>query len=789
MADDTANTDKNDYNPDNYNISFDTTYDISQAELWYTYEGTRAYGAENTTTTNTFKLVGVDTANERVRGFLKYWDVDTYNVDTANGNTIALTPGGDEASKLYAMSGMADDAANKKDTTIRSITGGNSDGTYSHVIVDKDGQVIGYNLSSLGLSADANLSLTDTKKNEAFKNNYKLVWKPQVQTGTDGKGTIQSQQTTTASVKDAATDAVSINRARTVDVGANTLAINPVNLTVEVTGKREYGHTMGTDYNVSKDADRTAVAADGNSTVNTAGLTNEIYNINLDGLRNDDGAGVLDGDAVKNLLGGIDADDSTADDTISRYTPVKQSGNLATDISYQGEKVYAYDLTKKSGNSDKTGSQITVTGKTSTSEANHYDLLAAHNYDYTLRDGTHTLTIDRHDLNLDITAERQYGDISNQRVVSDYKNNAIASGTTSSYATGITVDGENGLQNGETIDFTNSTVALSDKFAQADAGTYTHNWYNDDTNQSADYSIGNQGITSITLKAGEGSAFDPKNYNIHYTTTYTIDKADLYYTYDGERHYGEDNAAASHTYTIVGKDNDSSKESVRGYLKSWDSGVLSGGSVLNNDLLTVTNADENGDNKAYAMTGVAVREAGTTSADKATNVTAPGTSQSIGKDSGYSHVIVDKDGKILSYTLDTFGTELAGKDAAGTLAKNYNLIWKQGGDSHQLDKVYTASNTASIIDDKGVLQAAKDTSKIAVNNSSFKIDPLALTVTVTGQRDYGDSMAHDYTTGEATETGKYNLKVTGDFANGETADSVLDEDNVKRCSLLLKMTR
>lgn len=362
-------------------------------------------------------------------------------------------------------------------------------------------------------------------------------------------------------------------------------------------------------------------------------------------------------------------------------------------------------------------------------------------------------------------------------MVSDYKSDAKASGTVPSYATGITSDA-NGLQNGETIDFTKSTVALSDNFAQADAGMYQHDWYNDDTNTG--YTNGTAGITNITLTAGTGSAFDPKNYNIHYKTTYKIDKADLYYTYDGERHYGEDNAAAAHTYTIVGKDDDSSQESVRGYLKSWDSGVLSGGHVLNNDLLTVTNADENGDNKAYIITGVAIQEAGTTSADSAANVSDPATSTSIGKDSGYSHVIVDADGKILSYTLDSFGTKLAGKDASGTLAKNYNLVWKQGGDSHQLDKVYTASNTASTID-SGVLQAATDTaSKITVKNSSFKIDPLALTVTVTGQRDYGDSMAQDYTTGETTETGKYNLKVTGDFANGETADSVLDEDNVKK---------
>lgn len=772
LEDDAANTDQNDYHADNYNISFDTTYTIDKAPLWYTYEGTRDYGADNTTTKSTFKLVGVDNAdsNERVRGFLKSWDVDTYNVDTAHGNTIALTPGGDEDSKLYAMSGMADDAANKKNTTIRSITGGNSDSTYSHVIVDKDGKVIGYNLSSLGLSADANLSLTNTAKNAAFKNNYKLVWKPQVQVA-DGKGTIQSQQTTTASVKDAATDAVSTNSARTVDIGASTLTINPVNLTVEVTGKREYGHIMGTNYNVSKEKDRTSV----NGTVNTAGLTNETYNINLDGLKNDDGKTILDDTAVRNLLGGIDAGDSNDADKISRYTSVKQSGNLATDISYQGEKVYAYDLTKKSGNSDKTGSQITVTGKTGT-EANHYDLLAAGNYDYKLQDGTHTLTIDRHDLNLNITAKRQYGDISNQQVVSDYKSDAKASGTVPSYATGITSDA-NGLQNGETIDFTKSAVALSGNFAQADAGTYQHDWYNDDTNTG--YTNGTAGITNITLTAGTGSAFDPKNYNIHYTTTYTIDKAALYYTYDGERNYGQDNSAAVHTYTIVGKDDDSSKESVRGYLKSWDSSVLSGGNVLNKDLLTVTNEGSG----AYTMTGVAVQDADTASKDSAVNVSDPTTSTSIGKDSGYSHVIVDKDGKILSYTLDNFGTKLAGKDASGTLAKNYNLVWKQGGSSHQLDKAYTAAGTNSTIDDKGVLQAAADTTnKITVKNSSFKIDPLALTVTVTGQRDYGDTMdaKHYTTTTDGTiEKDKYNITVTGDFANGETAVGVLNRDHVE----------
>lgn len=787
LTDDTANTDANDYNAANYNISFDTTYTIGQAELWYTYKGSRDYGADNTTTKSTFKLVGVDGtdsgSDERVRGFLKSWDASKYGV--GSDKVISLTTVGDDKNALYTMSGMANDAANKQDDTIRSITGGNSDSTYSHVIIDKDGNVIGYNLSSLGLSSDDKLSLADTAKNTAFKTNYKLVWKPQVQAGTDGKGTILSSQTTTASVKDAATNVVSTNDARKVNVGASTLTINPLALTVEVTGKREYGHRMGDKYVVSTNPAHTTLNADGTGVVNTSGLTNETYNINLDGLKNDDDKTILDDTAVKNLLGGIDAGDSTAADKISRYTSVKQSGSLATDIDYQGEKVYAYDLTKKSGNSDYTGSQITVTGKTGraeTSGANHYDLLAKNNYDYTLQDGTHTLTIDRHDLNLNITAERKYGDISNQKVVSDYKNDAKASGTVPSYATGVTGDA-NGLQNGETIDFTQSTVALSDKFAQADAGTYQHDWYNDDTSKGYNNN-GAAGITNITLKAGNGSGFNAKNYNIHYTTTYKVDKADLYYTYDGERSYGEDNSAAAHTYTIVGQDGDSSKESVRGYLKSWDSGVLADGSnILKKDLLTVTNADGNSDGKAYTMTGVAIQDAGTQSADNAANIAESerNTSQFIGKNSGYSHVIVDKDGNILSYTLDSLGTKIAGKDSMGTLAKNYNLVWKQGGNSNKLDKVYTTATTNQI-DGNGALQATTDTvNKITVNNSSFKINPLALTVTVIGQRDYGDSMnAQSYTTDGTAGKDQYNISVTGDFANGETADSVLNKDNVEK---------
>ena len=779
LTDDTANTDKNDYNAANYNISFDTTYTINQAELWYTYKGSRDYGADNTTTQNTFKLVGVDGAdsNERVRGFLKSWDVDAYKVDTANGNTIALTPGGADAATLYTMTGMANDAANKQDDTIRSITGGNSDSTYSHVIVDKDGKVIGYNLSSLGLSPDDKLSLKDTAKNSAFKNNYKLVWKPQV-TGNAGEtGTLSTSRIADVSVHTADGKGTTV-QTKDVTVDASTLTLNPVNLTVEVTGKRQYGHTMDTDsYTTSTGKARvTANGVNVSRDKNTPDtfLDNGTYNLNLNGLVANDDERILNEENVKKKLLEVEEDGKNSA-KINKYTDVKQNtnDNLATKLTYHNDTVHAFNITKKDGNTEQPGSQITVTDTTD----GHYDLLKDGNYDYKLVDGTHTLTIDRQDLNLDIKAERQYGDISNQQVVSDYKNDAKPSAGTSSYVTGVTRDAD-GLQNGETIDFTKSKVNLSQDFYKADVGTYQHDWYNDDTD--AGYSNGTAGITSIALEptdsqtAGQ-SKFDPKNYNIHYTTTYTIDKADLYYTYDGERNYGQENSAATHTYTIVGKDDNSATESVRGYLKSWDSGVLADGNVLHKDLLTVTNES----NGAYTMTGVA---------DGAANITEPDTSKSIvknDKDGGYSHVIVDGDGNIISYTLDSFGTKIAGNsdstDAmAKTLAKNYNLVWKQGGESNKLNMVYTTDKTNKI-DENGMLQAATDTSnQITVNNSSFKINPLALNVTVTGQRDYGEHMdvEHYVTSGSATD-GHYKIEVNGSFADGESVDTVLNATHVK----------
>lgn len=539
LTDDTANTDANDYNAANYNISFDTTYTIGQAELWYTYEGSRDYGADNTTTKSTFKLVGVDGtdsgSDERVRGFLKSWDASKYGV--GSDKVISLTTVGDDKNALYTMSGMANDAANKQDDTIRSITGGNSADAYSHVIVDSNGNVIGYNLSSLGLSSNDKLSLADTTKNTAFKTDYKLVWKPQAQAGTDGKETILSSQTTTASVKDTA-GTVSTNTAKTVNVGASTLTINPVALTVTVIGQRDYGDSMN---------------AQSYTTDGTAGK--DQYNISVTGdFANGETAGsVLNKDNVEKMLESLENDtDATRENSngetgkISRYTDVKRNANDKSKIDSYSLNVGSTDTSSTitlASDVTKDGEKIVSIKHANDSDKEHgFNVLNKDNYDYVINDGTHTLAINPVDLTVDIKGESTYGKTDTKYTVTSI-----------------------GAKNGETMTVDGGT--LSNLVANSAAGSYTANEWTDTTGATTskataasgkylntaklrnrktttDGEYTDKGIYTVQLKAGENidgsnlSTFNSNNYNITYYTTQVINPEKLTITIDGTKVYG-----------------------------------------------------------------------------------------------------------------------------------------------------------------------------------------------------------------------------------------------------------
>lgn len=816
----------------NYTINYGGTLTVKQAELYYTYDGSREYGAQNKDGEHTYTLVGVDSGKDETtdkytstHGFLKYWDLNnkTITIKNDDGTEATITnPYTDFFKKngdIYEINqdniGVTGYTAEKTTTTTDVTTGKSTtvkskddtksaslddiytnmtgtinkdsinlpstdtekvigsygdgavkDGMYTHVLVDANGKPIGYKVTSFASSnknADGTIQLyfkaaSDTTntadKNmqaavDKFNKNYKLVWK---EGGTyDKVYTIGDPEKPTPSG-----DAGIKTEAGKLTVNDSTFTILPKTATVTITGNRQYGDTMSTTPATSSDTPYSTTVGS-----ITAGLSNEAkkYNINIDGLTNSDTTDILDKDKTTALLEKIDQKDESAADAgtqINKYTNVKRDAAGTA----EAQNINDFEKSKISVvNGDASTDKMNVTSTTTTdgtTSTTTYDnsssILKSNNYDYILQDGTHQLKITPVDIHVKVEGSKTYGDF-NSQAATDYTTSIEMGGKT----TDVGNKGKVTLKTGEVAD-----IVIANKLnEQSDAGKYS--FYSTtspyETDGAFTISLNNDSVENANQKE-----YVAGNYNLSFDTTYTIGKADLYYTYDGERSYGADNSSGTHTYTLVGIDSDSGKRTVQGYLKSWDTDVLKSTAdrTLDNNHLQVTNAN-------YGMTGRSVQEADTDNAVEAENVMSPTEIRSIGndKDNGYSHVIVDGDGKILSYTVDGLDRQLAGTSGS-TLAKNYNLIWKKAGS-------YTVTAQERTSSDAPIQQGAQD---IAVQNSSYRIDPLKLTVSVTGQRDYGDTMSTQYTTDGTAKAGHYNIAAEG-LASGDSLSDILNTAHVE----------
>lgn len=817
----------------NYTINYGGTLTVKQAELYYTYDGSRGYGLQNTdpSAKHTYTLVGVDSdqpdSNGKytsTHGFLKYWDFknDTIKNDDGtettidnpyknffkkNGNTYEInqdnigvtgytaektttttdvTTGKSttETSKDDTKSASLDDiytnmtgtinkdSINLPSTDTEKVIGSYGDGAvngdmYTHVLVDAEGKPIGYKVTSFASSnkdADGTIQLyfkasSDTTntadKNiqaavDKFNKNYKLVWK---EGGTyDKVYTIGNPEKPTPSG-----DAGIKTEAGKLTVNDSTFTILPKTATVTITGNRQYGDTMDTSsYSTTVGSITAGLSKDNKD--------KEQYNIDIDGLTNSDTKdNILDKDKTTALLEKIDQKDGSAADAgtqINKYTNVKRDAAGAAEAQningFEKSKVsVANDVVTdgKATNQMKVKSITTGEGdKATTTYDNPDSILNSNNYDYILQDGTHQLKITPVNIKVTVSGSKTYGDF-NSQAATDYTT-SIEMG---SKTTDVGNKGKVTLKTGEVAD-----IVIANKLDEkSNARNYSLNSTTSPYKTDGAFTIS---LSNDSVENANQKEYVAGNYNLSFDTTYTIGKADLYYTYDGERSYGADNSSGTHTYTLVGIDSDSGKRTVQGYLKSWDTDVLKSTAdrTLDNNHLQVTNAN-------YGMTGRAVQEADTDNAVEAENVMSPTEIRSIGndKDNGYSHVIVDGDGKILSYTVDGMDRQLAGTSGS-TLAKNYNLIWKKAGS-------YTVTAQERTSSDAPIQQGAQD---IAVQNSSYRIDPLKLTVSVTGQRDYGDTMSTQYTTDGTAKAGHYNIAAEG-LASGDSLSDILNTAHVE----------
>ncbi|RHM56071.1 filamentous hemagglutinin N-terminal domain-containing protein [Mitsuokella sp. AF33-22] len=825
----------------NYTINYGGTLTVKQAELYYTYDGSREYGAQNKDGEHAYTLVGVDsnTADSNgkytsTHGFLKYWDIndetitiknddgtettitnpykdffkkdgDTYEInqdnigvtgytaektttttDVTTGKSTTVKSKDDTKSAslddIYTnMTGIINkDSINLPSTDTEKVIGSYGDGAvnddmYTHVLVDKDGKPIGYKVTSFASSnknADGTIQLyfkasSDTTntadKNmqaavDKFNKNYKLVWK---EGGTyDKVYTIGDPEKPTPSG-----DAGIKTETDGLKVNDSTFTILSKTAIITITGNRQYGDTMNTssDTPYSTTTNKILDGASAASLDKTAGT----YNINIDGLTNGDDEHVLDSKKTKDLLSKIDNKDGTVSDAkdgkkINPYTDVARD-TTTKEAVYQN--INGFEKSKVSVVNDvvtdgKATNQMKVKSitigegdKATTTYDNPDSILTSNNYDYILQDGTHQLKITPVDIKVTVNGSKTYGDF-NSQAATDYTATASVSG-------GVTYDGQKTgqvkLKTGEVADI----VIANNLDEKSNAGNYSFDSTTSPYKTDGAFTIS---LSNDSVANADKKEYVADNYDLSFETTYTIGKADLYYTYDGERNYGADNSSGTHTYTLVGIDSDSSKKTVQGYLKSWDIDVLQSTAdrTLDNNRLQVKNAN-------YGMTGRAVQAADTDNAVKADNITSPTEVRSIGNDknNGYSHVIVDRDGKILSYTVDSLERQLAGTSGS-TLAKNYNLIWKKAGN-------YTVAAQERTSSDAPIQQEKQ---AIAVQNSSYRIDPLNLKVSVTGQRDYGNTMSTQYTTDGTSEAGRYNIAAEG-LASMDSLSDILNTAHVE----------
>ncbi|MDY6295695.1 MAG: MBG domain-containing protein [Schwartzia succinivorans] len=218
--------------------------------------------------------------------------------------------------------------------------------------------------------------------------------------------------------------------------------------------------------------------------------------------------------------------------------------------------------------------------------------------------------------------------------------------------------------------------------------------YNDDT-KSLDAGTYNEAakFTHPELKS------DHNNYKIVYTDKLTVNKADLYFTAEGTREYGEANKASDFHYTAAAVSDSANDTLNNGSLKSWDN--TAEGNI--DDLIT------NRGTAAVTVKSKTAAKTGKTTSDK--NIT----------EKSWVKNTEDK-----AYTIAKGSFESDGKSEL--LSKNYNLIF--------VDNV----EDASLADKKG--------------KSTYAITPVDLAYNIVGTRKYGDAMdktVYDVTAADASK--------------------------------------
>jgi hypothetical protein len=277
-------------------------------------------------------------------------------------------------------------------------------------------------------------------------------------------------------------------------------------------------------------------------------------------------------------------------------------------------------------------------------------------------------------------------------------------------------------------------------------------------------------ITNMNTANIGGIDNDHNNYKITYAGGLTVNKADLFYTYDGTKVYGDANGSGTNVYKLVGTDANSENTSVTGYLKSFDSGKLT---VDTNNVITAgTGVTTNG------LVGTGPMTMSGTVPEATYNIAQNGEqaiTQAKDSDSYYQVLVNPADGTLKTYKVTKFANGTMSIAAANNanatyINNNYNMVWRSNDSTASTDAARTTTSSTGAVGGATILKSGDGTgyagagTAITAAASSELITPAELQVTVTGTRKYGDLMVKDvYNTGA---TNVFNITGAGTTATG-----------------------
>lgn len=720
----------------NYAINYDATLKVEKAKLYYTLDGYREYGEANKTGYYIYELVGVDANSnfESVNGLLKSWD-------KANAGLTG--------SDLIISNGYG----SKVNSNGISLNGGTINQNTDVQWADRSSS----SLDSYAITGSSGAKLADSESSLA--KNYDFVFAP--------AGSINTSKTTDTGTQQAAT---------ITGVATSHFTVTPVDVTVNVEGQRIYGDLMNATTNTgvffTENGSLTNGVYNVTSSKTSSGATNWLYEA-----INSQHAGLVSADvAYQGISSNIYKNNQSFSDVVTGSDLNAFKNNLQEVESDDPNKTAAYPQINTYTN---VGDYLIGGSGTGLNTEKNQPLTVAglQPTNYVFHDGTHGLKITKRSMNIDIKGSKVYGE------ATQTTGEAIGIGN-------ITFD--NIKEHDKLTDEQLKALLIANQLHDGDTYPYNTGTYLDvGTYTGSKTGIAAARGTEDLLHITNLSDALKDNYNISFTSTYTVNKHYLIIKITGEKTYGDvtQTTGSGYGFDISGLQNSETIGSLGNGLHEHGTTALH----ITNKAKDVDGDEAGGPRDIYLDAGLykgSVAAAGTISNQPAYVNNLSEAAGNGFKESNYA-ITQDSAYKVNQKAahVNTSGSRVYGAgnegipyhyDSSGLLSEDVALFnnatkTTTNGTLPTLDvgEYGTAHGTPAVL---FTTLTNTDAEKLKKNYAlayadDFKVTKAALTIGISGSKQYGQSTSTNGTDYTFAIDGLQNTDTIGGLGNGSSVGS------------------